>query len=67
MKRTLEQLAGRKVPLLRVFCGSGVNREGEGVGRRLERQDRKQQDATEADTFWAGRTLAMRRSARVAA
>ncbi len=67
MNGTLEQLAKGKVPWLRIFLGDDARNEGKDVDRRLDRQDRTEQDWAEVEMFWAGRTPAMRRSARVAA
>ena len=67
MKGTLQQLAKGKIPWLRVFSGDDACKEDKGVDRGLDRQDRTEQDRAEVEMFWAGRTPAMRRSARVAA
>ncbi len=67
MRGTLGQIVGSKAPWLLVLWPDDPRRETEDVERHLEPQDFAEQDRAEAETFWAGRTLAMRRSARVAA
>ena len=67
MKGTLEQPARRKVSWLRVLWAGGPGEEAEDVDRGVDGRDLAEQDRAEAETFWAGRTLATRRSARVAA
>ena len=67
MKGTLEHTASGNVPWLRVLQVDGPCEEVEDADRPVDHQDRGEQDRAEAETFWAGRTLAMRRSARVAA
>ncbi len=67
MKGTLEQPARRKVSWLRVLWAGGPGEEEEEIDRGVDSRDRGERDRVEAETFWAGRTLAMRRSARVAA
>jgi hypothetical protein len=67
MKVILDQSASGNVPLLRVFRADGQDQEGDAVDRSVERQEPAEKDRAETETFWAGRTMAMRRSARVAA
>lgn len=67
MSVTLKQPVTRKASWLRVFWPGGPHEKAEGLDRKAERQDREEQDRMEAEEFWAGRTLASRRSARVAA
>lgn len=72
MKRTLELLLRRKVPPVRVFRGDclpkdQISEDADQSDQELDFQDRTDQEQAEAETFWAGRNLAMRRSARVAA
>jgi hypothetical protein len=67
MKGTLERPPRRKVSWLRVLWAGGPAEEGEDLDHRDDRPDRGEPDTKETERFWAGRTLAMRRSARVAA
>ena len=67
MSVILEQPVTRKASWLHVFWPDSPHEKAEGRDRRTERQDRAEQDPMEAEKFWAGRTLASRRSARVAA
>ena len=67
MKVTLQYPASGDLPWLRVFQVDGPCEEVEDIDRPVDYQDRAEQDKVKAETFWAGRTLAMRHSARVAA
>ncbi len=67
MKGTLKRPARAKVPWLRVLLADGRYEEADEFGSEADRRDRAEQNRTEEEMFWAGRTLAMRRSARVAA
>ena len=69
MKVTIEQPATGDGPWLRVLRPDGAYDESEGAQRGAEPQDRTDRDRAEneIEAFWAGRTMAMRRSARVAA
>jgi hypothetical protein len=67
MKGTLEQPAGPGLCWLCVLRADGSYQQLEDVGRGTDRRDPAEPDRAEAETFWAGRSLAMRRSARVAA
>jgi hypothetical protein len=67
MKATLEDVSECLAPWLRVLRVDGSYSEAEHVDRGADRRDGREQDRAEEDAFWAGRTPAMRRSARVAA
>ena len=57
-----QETAGQHVGELRIFRGDEAY---DSLDREFDRQDRDLEKELEA--FWAGRNLAMRRSARVAA
>jgi hypothetical protein len=67
MKGTLEQPAGAGLSWLCLLRADGSYEKLEDVGPGTDRRDPPQGNQTEAETSWAGRSLAMRRSARVAA
>jgi hypothetical protein len=67
MKAPPEQPLRQKVSWLRVLWPGRPSDEGEDVDPGGDRPDCSEKDRAEAELFWAGRTLAMRRSARVAA
>ncbi|OHB66729.1 MAG: hypothetical protein A2V70_08230 [Planctomycetes bacterium RBG_13_63_9] len=62
MRHTLKRIAEETTFPLRIFQGGGA---AVAPNCRLTLRDRLEREKTER--FWAGRNLAMRRSARVAA
>ena len=67
MKGTLDQPARAGLSWLCLLRADDSYEKLENVGRGTDRRDPAEGNKTEAETFWAGRGLAMRRSARVAA
>jgi hypothetical protein len=67
MKGTLQPPAGAGLSWLCLLRADGSYERLENVGRGTDRREPPEPDKTEAAKFWAGRRLAMRRSARVAA
>jgi len=67
MNMTSNEPSGGTFPWLRLFRAEGPRKPAEQADRAAGGQDRETRDRAEAETFWAGRNLAMRRSARVAA
>jgi len=67
MKGALKPPAGPGLAWLCLLRADGSYEKLEDVGRGTDRRDPPEPDKAEATTFWAGRVLAMRRSARVAA
>jgi hypothetical protein len=67
MKAILEQLSERHIPWLRVLGIDGSYGDVELAGDDPQDRDQMEQDNVEMERFWAGRTPAMRHSARVAA
>ena len=56
-----------KVPCLRVLRADPLREKVAHTGQEVDRQECAERERAEAEMFWAGRTLAMRHSARVAA
>jgi hypothetical protein len=74
MKGLIQRVAGYDAPQLSAFWPSGCSKEKteENTGLPANTRDRTESESAarervDAETFWAGRIPAMRRSARMAA